>query len=103
METEELSVSASTIGLLVIIILIPVIGFVMTLSHAKKGETRQEQRWRKSHGLLFWVLIPGIDGALILLSITGILPQIMALVGILSLGLTTFLSWSIQKKREEKV
>ena len=101
METEGLTFNASTIGLIVIALLIPVVGFVMTISHAKKGDTRQEQRWRKSHGLLFWVLIPGLAGLLTLLSMADILPQIFSLIAILGLGLTTFLSWSMQKKREE--
>jgi uncharacterized membrane protein len=94
-------VSVSTIGLIVIALLIPVVGFVMTISHAKKGDTSREQRWRKSHGLLFWVLIPALIGIVIMLSAAEVLPQLFALIGIVTLGLTTFLSWSIQKKREE--
>lgn len=94
--------SASKIGLLVIAILIPMVGFIMTIGHAKKGETRQEQRWRKSHGLLFWSLAPGVAGLITVLGFLEILPNIFTLLGIIILGFSTFLSWSLQRKHEEE-
>ena len=47
----------------------------MMISHARKGTTRNEQRWRKSHGLLFWVLLPGVAGLLTVLGMIKVLPR----------------------------
>ncbi len=92
----------SELGLLVIAILIPVIGFVMTISHARKGDTRTEQRWRKRHGLLFWVLMPGFAGSLTLLGYVGVLPRLASLFGILLLSGSTYASWWMQQNRKEQ-
>lgn len=93
--------SISQIGLFVIALLIPITGFIMTITHARKGESRQEQRWRKSHGLLFWVFLPFVAGVLTLFGMIGLLPKVFTILGIIILALSTFRSWSIQKKREE--
>jgi hypothetical protein len=95
-------VSISQIGLFVIALLIPIVGFIMTITHARKGESRQEQRWRKSHGLIFWVFLPFLAGLFTLLGMLESLPKLFGIIGIIILGLSTFLSWSIQKKREER-
>lgn len=100
MMPEELTLSQ--IGLMVIVALIPIAGFVMTISHARKGETRREQRRRKSHGLLFWVMLPTMAGVLTVAGYTGTLPSIFGLIGVISLAGTTFLSWSIQQRHEER-
>jgi hypothetical protein len=81
--------------------LIPVVGFIMTISHARKGETRREQRWRKSHGLLFWTLLPGLAGAMTILGTIGMMPKVFSMIGIVILGISTFASWSIQQKHVE--
>lgn len=90
----------STMMLAAIALLIPVVGFVLMLSHAKAGETRQEQRWRKSHGLIFWVLLPGMAGVLLLMGFAGMLPKIFSIVGIIILALGATFSYSIQKRHE---
>ncbi|MBS1912037.1 MAG: hypothetical protein JST22_08635 [Bacteroidetes bacterium] len=91
----------SRLGLLVIALLIPIVGFVMTLSYARKGESRAEQRWRKRHGLLFWALLPGVAGTMTLLGAVHILPDIFGLIGIIVLGGATLFSWQVQQKRRE--
>jgi hypothetical protein len=83
-----------------IALLIPVVGFIMTISHARAGETRQEQRWRKSHGVMFWVLLPGVAGVLLLMGTTDMLPRIFSVVGIILLGLSATLSYTLQKQHE---
>jgi hypothetical protein len=88
--------------LIALAFLIPVTGFIMMISHARKADTRQEQRWRKSHGLLFWVFIPGVAGLLTVLGMTRTLPRMYSFIGIGLLAGATFMSWSIQKKREER-
>jgi hypothetical protein len=88
--------------LIAIALLIPVTGFIMMISHARKAPSRNEQRWRKGHGLLFWVLIPGVAGLLTVLGMIKILPRSFSMMGIGMLALSTFLSWNIQKKREER-
>jgi len=95
-------ISTFHLVLLGIAILIPVIGFIMTISHARKGFSRREQRWRKSHGLLYWTILPGIAGLMTVLGTIEIAPKIFRLVGILALGLSTFMSWSIQQKHVEE-
>lgn len=82
--------------------LIPVVGFIMTISHARKGFSRREQRWRKSHGLIFWTLLPGIAGTMTLLGTIALLPKVFSMIGILILGISTFASWSIQQKHVEQ-
>ena len=99
-EEEIQSGSLSTIVLAVIALLIPVIGFIMTLSHARAGETRHEQRWRKSHGVLYWVLIPALSGALMLGGYSGIMPRIYSVIGLIILSASATLSYVMQKKRE---
>jgi peptidoglycan/LPS O-acetylase OafA/YrhL len=81
-------------------LLIPVVGFIMMLSHAKAGDSRQEQRWRKGHGLLFWVLLPGIAGLMLLAGFAEILPRIFSILGIIILALGATLSYTIQKRHE---
>ncbi len=88
--------------LLVIAGLIPALGFIMTLSHARKGESRREQRWRKSHGLIFWTLIPSIAGIVTVLGSIDLLPSLGGIIGIIILAGSTFLSWWIQRRHEEK-
>jgi hypothetical protein len=95
-------VESLDLALIAIALLIPVTGFIMMLSHARKAPTRNEQRWRKSHGLLFWVMIPGVAGMLTVLGMMKILPRTFSTMGIALLALSTFLSWNIQKKREER-
>ena len=82
--------------------LIPVVGFIMTITHARKGFSRREQRWRKSHGLIFWALLPGIAGAMTILGTIGLMPRVFSMIGILMLGISTFASWSIQQKHVEQ-
>ena len=82
--------------------LIPVVGFIMTITHARKGFSRREQRWRKSHGLIFWALLPGIAGAMTILGTIGLMPRGFSMIGILMLGISTFASWSIQQKHVEQ-
>jgi Kef-type K+ transport system membrane component KefB len=94
-------VSLSNLFLVAIVFLMPVAGFILTIGHARKAVTRREQRWRKSHGLLFWVLLPGLAGMLTLLGMFHILPQSFALIGIVLLAGSTFLSWSLQNKRSD--
>jgi hypothetical protein len=94
-------VSLLELLLVAIVFLIPVMGFVLTLGYARKAHGSIEQRWRKNHGLLFWVLIPGAAGVLTVLGMTDILPRIFSLIGIGALGASTFTSWNMQKKREE--
>lgn len=96
---EELELSK--LGLLVIALLIPIAGFIMTLSYARKGESRAEQRWRKRHGLRFWVLVPGAAGTMTLLGALHVLPDLFGLLGIIVLGGATLLSWQIQQKHRE--
>lgn len=93
----------SQTGLLAIAVLIPALGFIMTLTHARKAETRTEQRWRKRHGLLFWVLIPFIAGAVSAAAILEMIPPIFTIIGVAILGLATFLSWSFQTRHDEKM
>jgi|GEM_PF-2056861 len=96
------SVSGFEFLLLAIAALIPVVGFVMTLSHARKGNLRREQRWRKNHGILFWVFLPGIAGMLTVLGTIELLPRVFAVIGIIMLSLTTFASWWLQRRHEER-
>jgi hypothetical protein len=95
-------VESLDLALIAIALLIPVTGFIMMISHARKASSRTEQRWRKSHGLLFWVLIPGVAGLLTVMGMIRILPRTFSMLGIGLLGLSTLLSWNIQKKREER-
>ena len=90
----------STMVLAAIALLIPIVGFIMMLSHARAGETRQEQRWRKSHGLLYWVLGPGIGGVLMLMGFSEILPKIFSVVGIIVLAMSATLSFVLQRRHE---
>lgn len=83
-----------------ITLLIPIVGFVMTLSHARAGETRSEQRWRKRHGLLFWVLLPGAAGAMVLMGFAEILPKIFSIIGIVLLALGATLSHTMTRRHE---
>jgi DMSO/TMAO reductase YedYZ heme-binding membrane subunit len=92
----------SMMFLAAIALLIPIIGFIMMLSHAKAGETRQEQRWRKSHGLVYWVLLPGIAGILLLLGYAGMLPDLFSIVGVIILSLSAMLSYLMQKRHESQ-
>jgi hypothetical protein len=92
----------STMFLAAIALLIPVIGFIMTISHARAGDTRQEQRWRKGHGLLFWVLIPGIAGVMLLLGFIEMLPRIYSVIGIIVLAIGAAASFALQKKHERE-
>lgn len=94
------SVSGFEFVLLAIAGLIPVIGFIMTISHARKADTYDDQRWRKSHGLIFWVLLPGIAGLMTVLGTIEAIPRLFGVVGIIMLSLTTFLSWWLQRRRE---
>lgn len=96
------TVSGFELLLLVIACLIPLIGFIMTLSHARKGNSRREQRWRKSHGLIFWALIPGLTGLLTVLGTIEILPRITGMIGIILLAGSTFLSWWVQRRHNER-
>lgn len=91
----------STMVLAGIALLIPVIGFVMTISHARAGDTRYEQRWRKSHGLMFWVLIPAMSGGLMLLGAMGLGPKIFSMVGLILLSLSATISYMLQKRHEK--
>ena len=100
MEDGAQTWTMSTMALAVIALLIPVVGFIMTISHARAGETRQEQRWRKSHGVLFWVFLPGAAGLLMLMGFAGMLPNIFTLIGIIVLSLGASLSYVIQKRHE---
>lgn len=93
--------TASQYFLLGIVLLIPVVGFISTISHARKADSAREQRWRKSHGLLYWTILPAIFGILTFLSATGIAPKIFGLFAIVLFAGTTFLSWVQQRKREE--
>ena len=88
------------IFLLLIVVLIPIVGFIMTINHARAGLTARDQRWRKSHGVLFWVVLPGFLGALIVFGMIGIRPRIFSLVGTILLAVSTSLSLMIQKKRD---
>jgi hypothetical protein len=90
-----------TLLLVTIVAMIPIIGFIMTISHARKADTIREQRWRKGHGVLYWTLLPGLFGAIILLSVVDVLPRLFSFVGILLLGVTTSISFLMQRKREE--
>lgn len=96
------AVSGFEIVLLAIAGLIPVIGYIMTLSHARKGDSRREQRWRKSHGVLYWVFLPGMAGILTVFGTIDVLPRMFGIVGIIMLSLTTFLSWWLQRRYEEQ-
>ncbi|MEO5930494.1 MAG: hypothetical protein ABIR47_11225 [Candidatus Kapaibacterium sp.] len=91
----------SQIFLVAIVFLIPVIGFIMTISHARKGFSRQEQRWRKRHGLLFWVLIPSLSGLITILGHIGVLPNVFGLIGIIMLSTAVLLSRQIQQNHKE--
>ena len=93
----------SHIGLIVVALLIPVAGFVLMIMHARKGDTRAEHRWRKRHGLLFWVLLPGLAGVVTAAGVLELLPQIFAIVGVALLGTTTFISWSLQTRHDERL
>ena len=84
-----------------IALLIPIVGFIMTISHARAGDTRGEQRWRKSHGLLFWVLLPGISGGLLLLGFVELLPRLFTIIGIILLAIGAGLSFLLQKRHEQ--
>lgn len=90
---------ASTIGLAVLAILMPVVGFIMTILYARKGDSRMEQRFRKRHGMLYWVLIPMVTSTVTLLGATRILPRVFAAIGIIILAGTTLLSRSQLQKR----
>lgn len=92
----------SQIGLIAIAVLIPIVGFILTLTNARKGESRAEQRWRKRHGLLFWVIIPFIAGVVSTAAMLEMIPSIFTIIGVAILGLTTFLSWSLQTRHDEK-
>jgi len=81
-------------------LLIPIVGFIMMLSHARAGETRQEQRWRKGHGLVWWVLLPGIAGGLLLLGYAGMLPSLFSVIGILLLSGSATMSYVLQRRHE---
>lgn len=94
--------TTSQLGLIAIAFLIPVLGFILTLTHARKGEGRSEQRWRKRHGLFFWVLIPFVAGIASVMAVLEMLPAIFTIVGVAILGLTTFLSWSVQTRHDEE-
>ena len=91
----------SLIVLLALALVIPIVGFAMAISHARKGDTAREQRWRKRHGLVFWSLIPGIAGFITVLGVAQVLPSIFSLAGIVVLALSTSLSMYLQKKQEE--
>jgi len=95
-------VTTSQFGLFGIVLLIPVAGFVLTILYARKGDTRLEQRWRKRHGLLFWCAAPAIAGAVTIGATVEAIPPIFSIVGVAILGLTTFLSWSLQTRHEER-
>ncbi len=84
-----------------IVIVIPIIGFLSTISYARKADTAPEQRWRKGHGVFFWVMIPGALGLITILSATGMLPKVFSLISVIILACTTLISWSLQRKREE--
>ncbi len=88
--------------LMAVAFLIPVTGFILMLNHARDADSLEESRWRKSHGIVYWVLIPGIIGFVIILSLIGVLPRLFALLGIIALALSTTLSMSLQKKREKE-
>jgi hypothetical protein len=94
--------SPNLLILLVIAGLIPVAGFILTITHARGGQTRADQRWRKKHGLLFWVLIPGIAGLAMMLGFIEVWPRIASVLGILGLASTTSLSFYLQKRHEER-
>lgn len=89
-----------TLLLVAIVAMIPILGFIMTISHARKADSIREQRWRKSHGVLYWTLLPGLFGMIILLSIADVLPRLFSFVGILLLGVTTSISFLMQRRRE---
>ncbi len=74
----------------------------MTLTNARKGDSRAEQRWRKRHGLLYWVVVPFVAGVVSTAAMMEMIPSIFTIVGVAILGLTTFLSWSIQTRHDEK-
>lgn len=97
-----IDIGLSELGLLAIAVLIPVIGFIMTIMHARKGVSIAEQRWRKKHGLMFWVLIPTIAGMMTLFGHLDVLPRLFSLIGIMLLGASTLLSWSMQQRHEEE-
>ena len=100
MEEEIQSGSWSTIGLAVIALLIPVVGFIVMLSHARAGDTRQEQRWRKSHGLVYWVVLPAISGAMMLGGFSGVLPNLYTVIGLIVLSASATISYAQTKRRE---
>lgn len=91
----------SQIVLVGIVILIPVIGFASTISYARKADTAREQRWRKGHGVLYWVVFPTAFGLITLMSAVELLPKVFSLIAILLLAGSTFLSWTQARKREE--
>ena len=102
MEEEIRNGSLSTIVLAVIALLIPVLGFVMTLSHARAGDSRREQRWRKSHGLVYWVMIPAVAGAMLLGGFSGLMPKIYSVLALIVLSLSATVSFALQKRRERE-
>ncbi|MBX7215776.1 MAG: hypothetical protein K1X90_02325 [Candidatus Kapabacteria bacterium] len=91
-----------TIILLCIAAVLPVLGFILMLGFARKGETLPERRWRKRHGLLFWVLIPALLGAGIVLGILEFLPDLSTKLSVLLLGVTTATGMALQRRHEEK-
>lgn len=72
------------------------------LGFARKGTTLTERRWRKRHGLLFWVLIPAILGITIVLGILTYLPDIVIKISVLLLGISTATGMALQQRHEEK-
>ena len=88
--------------LLGIAAVLPVVGFILMLGFARKGETLSERRWRKRHGLLFWVLIPALLGAGIVLGILEFLPDLSTKLSVLLLGVTTATGIALPRRHEEK-
>ncbi|MCC7438754.1 MAG: GlsB/YeaQ/YmgE family stress response membrane protein [Armatimonadetes bacterium] len=95
--------SILTIILCCIAVLLPFVGLALMLGFARKGTTLPERRWRKRHGLLFWVLIPAVLGAVILLGIVRFLPDLSIKISVLLLGATTATGMALQRRHEEKV
>lgn len=82
--------------------MLPFIGFILMLGFARQGTTLAERRWRKRHGLLFWVLIPAILGTAIVLGILEFLPDLSIKISVLLLGINTVTGMALQRRHEDK-
>lgn len=89
----------SKLSMIVIAAAIPAIGFIMTIRHARGADSLSDARWRKRHGMLFWVAIPAVAGGLTVLGLLEMAPSIASIVGVVLLLASATISMVLGRNR----